>query len=84
MPTLQVRHLPEHIYQKIVERARAKRRSIAQETVILLQKLSKLRNAPVRSAASLLTNFSRSLPCKMISPTRFYWFGRTGNNDCGA
>lgn len=38
MPTLQVRHLPEHIYQKIVERAKAKRRSIAQETVILLQK----------------------------------------------
>jgi plasmid stability protein len=38
MPTLQVRHLPEHIYQKIVERAKAKRRSIAQETVMLLQK----------------------------------------------
>ncbi len=38
MPTLQVRNLPEHIYRKIVERAKAKRRSIAQETVYLLEK----------------------------------------------
>ena len=38
MPTLQIRNLPEHIYQKIVELAEAKRRSIAQETIILLEK----------------------------------------------
>jgi hypothetical protein len=28
MPTLQVRNLPDHIYRKIVERAKAKRSSI--------------------------------------------------------
>ena len=38
MPTLQVRNLPHHLYQKIVERARAERRSIAQETICLLNK----------------------------------------------
>ncbi len=38
MPTLQVRNLPEHIYRKLVERAKAKRSSIARETVYLLQK----------------------------------------------
>ncbi len=33
MPSLQVRHLPEHIYRKIVELARIERRSISQETI---------------------------------------------------
>jgi plasmid stability protein len=37
MPTLQVRNLPEHIYLKIVERARAKRSSITKETINLLE-----------------------------------------------
>ncbi len=38
MPTIQVRNLPEHIYKKIVERARAKRSSITSETIYLLQR----------------------------------------------
>ncbi|ACL68794.1 hypothetical protein [Halothermothrix orenii] len=38
MPTLQVRNLPEHIYNKIVELAEEDRRSITQETIILLEK----------------------------------------------
>jgi len=38
MPTLQVRNLPEHIYRKILERAQAKRSSITQETIYLLEK----------------------------------------------
>lgn len=38
MPTLQVRNLPEHIYNKIVKLAEADRRSITQETIILLEK----------------------------------------------
>ncbi len=38
MPTLQVRNLPEHIYRKIAERARAKRTSITSETIYLLQR----------------------------------------------
>jgi len=38
MPTLQVRDLPEHIYEQIVELAEKDRRSITQETIILLEK----------------------------------------------
>ena len=38
MATLQVRNLPEHIYNKIVELAEEDRRSITQETIILLEK----------------------------------------------
>ena len=38
MPTLQVRNLPEHIYLKIAERAKAKRSSITKETIYLLEK----------------------------------------------
>ena len=38
MPTLQVRDLPEHIYEQIVELAEKDRRSITQETIVLLEK----------------------------------------------
>jgi len=38
MPTLQVRDLPEYIYEQIVDLAEAERRSITQETIILLEK----------------------------------------------
>ena len=38
MPTLQVRDLPDYIYQQIVELAESERRSITQETIILLEK----------------------------------------------
>ena len=38
MPSLQVRDLPEHLYQEIVRLAEADRRSITQETIVLLEK----------------------------------------------
>lgn len=38
MPSLQVRDLPEHIYDQIVELAEEERRSITQETIVLLEK----------------------------------------------
>ena len=44
MPTLQVRNLPEHIYNKIVELAEKDRRSITQETIILLEKAIEIEN----------------------------------------
>ncbi len=37
MPSLQVRNVPEHIYKKIVHLAELERRSIAQETLSLLE-----------------------------------------------
>lgn len=68
MPTIQVRGLPDHIYRKIVEQARAKRSSITQETIYLLQKsldideskreqrkalVEKMQQNPVANAESL-------------------------------
>lgn len=44
MPSLQVRDLPEHIYQKIVQLAEAERRSITQETIVLLEKALEIEN----------------------------------------
>lgn len=38
MPSLQVREVPQHIYDQIAFRAKAEHRSIAQETVSLLAK----------------------------------------------
>jgi|GEM_PF-908820 predicted nucleic acid-binding protein len=38
MPSLQVRDLPEHLYQEIVQLAEADRRNITQETIVLLEK----------------------------------------------
>ncbi len=37
MPTLQVRNVPENIYRRIVNLAELERRSIAQETLSLLE-----------------------------------------------
>lgn len=42
LPSLQVRDLPEHLYQEIVQLAEAERRSITQETIILLEKALKI------------------------------------------
>ena len=36
MPSLQVRDLPEHIYEKIVQLAEADLRIITQDTIVLL------------------------------------------------
>jgi hypothetical protein len=38
MPSLQVRDLPEHVYRKLVDKASLEHRSIAQETIVLLEK----------------------------------------------
>ncbi|MGM0651952.1 MAG: hypothetical protein ACQES4_04125 [Bacillota bacterium] len=68
MPTLQVRNLSEHIYRRIVERAKANRTSITQETIYLIQKsldmdenkreqrlalVESMRQNPVKSANTL-------------------------------
>lgn len=42
MPSLQVRDLPDYIYQQIIQLAEAERRSITQETVVLLEKALQL------------------------------------------
>lgn len=55
MPTLQVRNLPEHIYNKIVELAEEDRRSITQETIILLEKALDMEKQNKKHRKKLLT-----------------------------
>lgn len=56
MPSLQVRDLPEHIYQKIVQLAKAERRSITQETIILLEKALEIEKQNKEHKRVLLNN----------------------------
>ncbi|KXG78792.1 hypothetical protein AN618_01300 [Fervidicola ferrireducens] len=55
MPSLQVRDLPDYIYQQIIQLAEAERRSIAQETIILLEKALQLEKSN-KKRRSLLFN----------------------------
>jgi hypothetical protein len=45
MPLLQVRNVPEHIYKRIVQLAEMERRSIAQETLSLLENALGINNS---------------------------------------
>jgi len=56
MPSLQVRDLPEHIYQKIVQLANAERRSITQETIVLLEKALEIEKHNKESRKILFIN----------------------------
>jgi hypothetical protein len=38
MPTLQVRDVPEHIYRRLTDLAEKERRSLAQQTLVVLAK----------------------------------------------
>lgn len=38
MPTLQIRDLPQDIYDRLIESAEKNRRSLTQEAIVLLQK----------------------------------------------
>ena len=54
MATLQVRNLPEHIYNKIVELAEEDRRSITQKTIILLEKTLEMKKQNKKHRKKLL------------------------------
>ena len=55
MPSLQVRDLPDYIYQQIIQLAEAERRSIAQETIILLEKALQLEKSNKKRRSYFLT-----------------------------
>jgi hypothetical protein len=42
MPSLQIRDLPEHLYQILAEKARRNRRSLAQQATIELEKMTEV------------------------------------------
>ncbi len=56
MPSLQVRDLPEHLYQEIVQLAEADRRSITQETIILLEKALEIEKQNKKRRQKLFNN----------------------------
>jgi plasmid stability protein len=55
MPSLQVRELPEHIYQSLCHEAEASHRSIAQQAVAILAKGLNLDLAPRTRRKALLS-----------------------------
>ncbi|MDN5302181.1 MAG: hypothetical protein PWQ60_1695 [Thermoanaerobacteraceae bacterium] len=80
MPSLQVRDLPDFIYQQIIQLAEAERRSIAQETIILLEKALQLEKCNKKRRALLFNhiiqetkneNYKNTLdPVKLIREDR--------------
>ena len=57
MPTLQVRDLPDEIYQKLSYLAEKEHRSLAQETIILLKEGLESKLANKNRRKQLLQNF---------------------------
>ena len=83
MPTLQVRDLPDYIYQQIVELAESERRSITQETIILLEKALEIEKQNKYRSKELLDQIIKETeseynkdfpnPVKLIREDRDRW-----------
>lgn len=58
MPTLQVRDLPEELYQKMLYLAEKEHRSLTQTTIVLLKEGLERRLADAERRRDLLRNFS--------------------------
>jgi len=70
MHSLQVRDVPDHIYEKIVARAKARHRSIARETLSLLARGLDSGLDPRSRRTALLERIrsSRKKPSRMPDP----------------
>ena len=71
MPTLQIRDLPEDIYERLAEQARREHRSLAQQATALLERgLGDPGRARVRRKALLerIAGSERSLPGGIPTP----------------
>jgi plasmid stability protein len=62
VPALQVRDLPDHLYRKLVEKAAAEHRSIAQETVVLLEKALEMETKKKTARRMLIEKILRTPP----------------------
>ena len=62
MPSLQVRQMPEHLYQKLVEKATSEHRSIAQEAVVLLEKALEMETNKKNTRRQLIDKILRMPP----------------------
>ena len=56
MATLQVRDLPDQIYEKLKKEAKLKHRSLAQQAIVTLAKGLEIHNNPKERRAVLLQN----------------------------
>lgn len=69
MPTLQIRDLPEDVYQAINVAARAEQRSLSQQAVVELRRALNLGANPQRAGVlQLLMASERRLPASAESP----------------
>ena len=57
MPSLQVRDLPEHIYQALKKAAEAERRSLSQQAIIALAKGLRIGVSPQKRRTELLASW---------------------------
>lgn len=62
MPSLQVRDLPEHLHRKIAEKAAAEHRSIAQQTIVLLEKALQMEMKKKNARKQLIERILRTPP----------------------
>lgn len=62
MPSLQVRDLPDALYQKLRRQAATEHRSLAQEAVALLSRSLNLPEPPQARRAALLAEIKRNAP----------------------
>ncbi len=69
MPTLQIRDLPEDVYQGVAAAARAEQRSLSQQAVVELRRALNLGNHDRRAATvQQLRASNRRLPAAAPSP----------------
>jgi plasmid stability protein len=68
MPSLQVRDLPEHVYRKLREQAALEHRSIARETIVLLEKALEMETRKKIKRKQLLAKILRTAP--LIDPQK--------------
>lgn len=68
MPTLQVRDLPEELYQKMLYLAEKEHRSLTQTMIVLLKEGLERRLADTERRSDLLRNFSGIGPDAAGSP----------------
>jgi len=59
MPLLQVRDVPEELYQKLAQVAESEHRSIAQETIVLLKKALGLQQERVARRQAVLAEIKK-------------------------
>jgi len=70
MPSLQIRDMPDDVYEALAERARRQRRSLAQQAVADLSRIPELEARRTRQAAIETLRAAKPLPRKSLDPVK--------------